>query len=379
MAHQDNFFTPEDVDRQIDEVSQFKKGERADAEALAYLRSYYRTDRFQEQETLNRMWNRIAPALPQKEQNRIIMQNQFMQDQLTPGSMAGQRPPQRPRRASFMQRLGLLAAAVFLVILIGGLAFTFYATRSNGNGTGKPGNGGKPTAQPTTAQATFQVTSVDMAVTPESINGLTCGTQLTVTYTATFHVAPNSPGGTVKFYYTVNNGRGSTPASVTFAPGQTVQTYNFTWSGALPTDHTYPEPGGVQVTSPNALTSKLVGPAGSCTAAAFQVTSIDMAVSPTSIAGLACGTNVTVTYTATIHVAPGSPGGTVQFYYTVNNGRGSTPASVTFAPGQTVQTYSFTWSGALPADHTYPEPGGIQVYSPNAITSRLVGPTGTCQ
>ena len=112
--------------------------------------------------------------------------------------------------------------------------------------------------------------------------------------------------------------------------------------------------------------------------ATFQVTKVDMAVGPASIQGLACGTSVAVTYTATIYVAPNSPGGTVQFSYTVNNGRGQTPASITFSPGQTVRTYSFTWSGTLPADHTYPGPGGIQVSSPNQLTSSLVAPTGRC-
>ena len=219
-----------------------------------------------------------------------------------------------------------------------------------------------------------------MAVSPTSIQGLACGTAAVVTYTATIHVPANSPGGTVQFNYTVNNGRGQTPASITFKPGETTKTYTFTWSGALPADHTYPEPGGIQVTSPNQLTSALVAPTGQCTAstAAFQVTQVDMAVSPTSIQGLACGTAVVVTYTATIHVAANSPGGTVQFSYTVNNGRGQTPASITFSPGQTVQTYTFTWSGALPADHTYPGPGGIQVTSPNQLTSALVAPTGKC-
>ena len=53
-------------------------------------------------------------------------------------------------------------------------------------------------------------------------------------------------------------------------------------------------------------------------------------------------------------------------------------ASITFSPGQTVRTYTFTWSGALPADHTYPGPGGVQVTSPNQLTSQLVAPTGTC-
>lgn len=110
----------------------------------------------------------------------------------------------------------------------------------------------------------------------------------------------------------------------------------------------------------------------------FKVTSIDMAVNPTTIAGLKCGTYITVTYTATFHVAPNSPGGTVQFMYTVNNGRGSTMASLVFAPGETTKTYTFTWSGNLPPDHTYPEPGGVMTSSPNQVTSQLVGPSGMC-
>ncbi len=103
-----------------------------------------------------------------------------------------------------------------------------------------------------------------------------------------------------------------------------------------------------------------------------------MTVSPASIQGLSCGTSVVVTYKATIHVAANSSGGIVQFSYTLNNGRGQTPASITFAPGETTKTYTFTWSGALPADHTYPGPGGIQVTSPNQLTSSLVTPTGMC-
>jgi hypothetical protein len=119
-------------------------------------------------------------------------------------------------------------------------------------------------------------------------------------------------------------------------------------------------------------------PAATGTLGALQVTSVTMAVTPTSLAGLACRTNVTETYTATIHVAPNGPGGTVQFNYTVNNGRGQSPASITLSPGETSKTYSFTWSGALPADHTAPGLGGIQVTSPNQLTSPLIGPTGQC-
>ena len=103
-----------------------------------------------------------------------------------------------------------------------------------------------------------------------------------------------------------------------------------------------------------------------------------MAVSPTSIAGMSCGANVTVTYTATFHAVSGSNGGTTQFNYTVNNGRGQATASINFAAGQTTRTYAFTWSGALPLDHTYPEPGGVMVTSPNAVNSQLIGPAGSC-
>jgi hypothetical protein len=103
-----------------------------------------------------------------------------------------------------------------------------------------------------------------------------------------------------------------------------------------------------------------------------------MAVSPSSMAGKTCGTYVTVTYTATFHLAANGPGGTIQFDYTVNNGRGDNPASLTVAQGQTTAMYQFAWAGYLPSDHTMPEGGGVVVRSPNSVTSGLVGPSGRC-
>jgi hypothetical protein len=374
VAEKDEFFLPEEVDRQIESVSQFKEGDRKDAEALAYLRGFYQADA--QQETLNRIWNRIAGATLFEQDTQESEKELTMQNPQTPyGTRAmGSSRWLHPRHSSLMHRLSILAAAVFLVALVGSMAFVFYAVRHNNGGATSP----NPPPTLSTARVPLQVTSVSMSVTPVSIAGLSCGTNLTVTYTAIFHVRPNSVGGTVQFEHTDNNGRGQTPASINFNPGETTKSYPFTWSGALPIDHTYPAPGGVQVTSPNQLTSPLVGPAGQCTPGKFQVTKIDMTVSPTSIQGLSCGTSIVVTYTATIHVAPNSSGGTVKFNYTVNNGRGQTPASINFAQGETTKTYMFTWSGALPADHTYPEPGGIQVTSPNQLTSSLVGPTGQC-
>ncbi len=260
MAEKDEFFLPEEVDRQIESVSQFKEGDRRDAEAMAYLRSFYQADAQQEQAALDRMWNRIAgsPLFEQKTQEsekELPMQNPHI-----PYSNIGRSSGSHPKRTALMRRLSLLAAAVFLLALVGSMALVFYAVRHNNGGTVSP----HPTATLSTAHVPLKVTSVDMSVTPTSIAGLTCGTNVTVTYTATFHVPSNSAGGTVQFEYTVNNGRGQTPASINFSPGQTVRTYTFTWSGALPADHTYPAPGGIQVTSPNQLTSQLVAPTGMC-------------------------------------------------------------------------------------------------------------------
>ncbi|HKV58185.1 MAG TPA: hypothetical protein VJO32_07880 [Ktedonobacteraceae bacterium] len=386
MTYQDEFFTPDEIDGQIKRVSQRKEGEQADAEAMAYLRSVYGANTHQEQEMLDRIWNRIARAtpplqnLPRESEKGNVIHMQIPQSR--PDNSASRR-----QRTSVAQRLGMLAAAVFLVILVGSMAIVFQSVRNNKGGSNPPTGSPPPakvtttptpTAKATTAPVSFEVTSVDMAVNPTSIAGMTCGTNLTVTYTATFHVASGSNGGTVQFQYSVNNGRGSKAGSLTFGPGETTKTYAFTWSGALPFDHTYPSQGGVVVTSPNAVNSPMLGPTGTCSSAAFNVTGVTMSVSPTSIAGMKCGTNLTVTYTATFHVAPNSSGGTVQFQYTINNGRGSNPASLAFDPGVTSRTYSFTWSGALPADHTYPAQGGVIVTSPNALAPVLIAPTGQC-
>jgi len=382
MTYQDEFFTPEEVDTQIERASQLKEGDRTDAEVIAYLRSFYQTDTRQQQEMLDRVWNRIARSTSSKQYEKENEKEIYMQDQQTQNNTMGRlrtQDPQRPRRNSLVQRLGTLAAAVLLVALVGSMAIVFYAVRHTNGGPASPHPTPTLSSTPKTAPVPLKVISVGMSVTPRSIAGIPCGTNVTVTYTALFHVTPKSAGGTVQFSYTVNDGRGQTPASLNFNPGETTKSYTFTWSGALPIDHTYPGLGGVQVTSPNQLTSPLVAPTGQCTpAATFHVTKIDMSVSPTSIQGLTCGTSVVVIYTATIHVAPNSQGGTVQFSYTVNNGRGQTMASLNFGPGETTKTYTFRWSGALPADHTYPGPGGIEVTSPNQLISPLVAPTGRC-
>src|SRR2546430_12956185 len=217
MTYQDEFFTPEEVDTQIERASQLKEGDRTDAEVIAYLRSFYRTDTRQQQEMLDRVWNRIAHATPSEQNEQEHEKEIYMQDQQTQNSSMGRlRPqgPQHPRRTSLVQRLGMLAAAVFLVALVGSMALGFYAARHSNGGTASPPPTPTLASTPKTAPTPLKVTSVVMSVTPQSIAGITCGTNLTVTYTALLHVTPKSVGGTVQFNYTVNNGRGQNMASL---------------------------------------------------------------------------------------------------------------------------------------------------------------------
>lgn len=264
------------------------------------------------------------------------------------------------------------------------LAFGLVACGNSG------GSGATPTATassiptsvptPTATPARFRVSDVDLTVSPDSIAGRLCGSSASFTYTATFHIPARTTGGTIQFSYTLNNGRSQTSAAVTVGVGETSKKFTFTSSGTLPPDHTYPGIARVMVTSPNTVYSPQVKPAGVCTeSSAFRVTSIEMAVSPQSLTGLRCGSYLTVTYTATFHVAPNSPGGVVQFDYSVNNGRSNQGSgSLTFAPGETMRTFTFTWAGNLPADHFYPEPGGVVSTSPNVVSSGTLGPTGQC-
>jgi hypothetical protein len=253
-------------------------------------------------------------------------------------------------------------------------------------GTGSTGTGSTVTAVATnssTSSVPLKVTGVDIHLSVPSVSTYTCGTNITENYTATFHFPANNSGGQVMFGYTTNNGRSNTPATLTIKAGQTSATYTFSWSGQTSEDNTVPGPGGVQVTTPNAYTSKLVAPSGTCTSAStasapFNVTSVGLSTSP-DMTAYRCGSPFTESYTATFHIAPGGPGGTIVFQYTMNNGRStSSNVSLSVAPGQTIATYTFKWSGTLPASHTDPGIGGVMVSAPNQLESPLVTPEGGC-
>jgi hypothetical protein len=146
-------------------------------------------------------------------------------------------------------------------------AWYFHEIQQHSPGTPESAKGSTPThaaTPPSSSSSPFRVTSIDMAVNPASIAGMACGQSITVTYTATFHVAANSPGGKIQFMYTTNNGRASTNGSVTAYAGQTTVVYTFTNTGVLYPDHTFPGIAEVITSSPNQVNSPQVKPTGQC-------------------------------------------------------------------------------------------------------------------
>ncbi len=131
MTGKDEFFLPEEVDRQIESVRQLKEGDYIDAQALAYLRSYYQTDAQQEQETLDRIWHRIAGATHLEQDTQESEQELPMQHPQTQygARILGSSRGSQQQRNSLMQWLGILAAAIFLLALVGSMAMVFYAVR----------------------------------------------------------------------------------------------------------------------------------------------------------------------------------------------------------------------------------------------------------
>ena len=129
-----------------------------------------------------------------------------------------------------------------------------------------------------------------------------------------------------------------------------------------------------QTTTPK----QTVGPAPTPTSAPLNVTSVDLSVTPATIAGSTCGSSARFTYTVVFHIPAHSAGGTIHFAYTLNNGRSQSTDAVPVAAGATSASYTFVSSGTLTADHTYPGVAIVMVSVPNQVNSPAVHPSGTC-
>ena len=116
------------------------------------------------------------------------------------------------------------------------------------------------------APQAMTVSSVELTVNPSSITGMTCGSTMTFTYTATFHVQDAKSSGTIQFLYTWNNGRASPSGSVSVPPnGPNTVTFAYTATGRVGGAYAFPGVAQVNVTGPNTAQSNQVIVPGTCT------------------------------------------------------------------------------------------------------------------
>jgi hypothetical protein len=114
-------------------------------------------------------------------------------------------------------------------------------------------------------ESPFAVLGVDLTVNPSSITGISCGSLMTLTYTATFHVQAGTAGGTIQFLYTWNNGRASPSGSITVPPnGPSTATFTYTATGQVGGAYAFPGVAQVSVTSPDRVQSPQIVVTGTC-------------------------------------------------------------------------------------------------------------------
>ena len=147
MTQQDDLFTPEEVDEQIDRLSQSLE-ERAlrqdDAPALHLMRDMRRLYQVGSQDdvhSLERAWGRIARqsryALREGDEHEpsigVVDQHERWRHRMQ------QNTPVSSRRQTAQRRIGMIAAVVFLAILVGSLIVVLNSAR-RGTTTGHSGN-----------------------------------------------------------------------------------------------------------------------------------------------------------------------------------------------------------------------------------------------
>jgi len=111
--------------------------------------------------------------------------------------------------------------------------------------------------------------------------------------------------------------------------------------------------------------------------ATLSVTAVTASVNPGSYQGT-CSPPVSLTFTGTIQVAPGSPGGTVSYLWLRSDNTESSTATVTFDPGDTVKTVTTAWQGPTsPGSATVWET--LEITSPTTVTSQQADAQFVCE
>ncbi len=179
MKRPDDHFSPDHVDEQIEQqawnFSSVPSQSGPTQDLLRALYALYEEEKNEDASTLDRAWSRLAEVDDWQQRNRF-QKNVRLREMKEPGSFAS-RQFERPVKRSLTQRLGILAAVAFLVLLLGGTVFLFTAM-TNGRNT-HTGSGGPSPVTPTigTQSPVTPTIGTQPPVTP------TIGTQSPVTPT----------------------------------------------------------------------------------------------------------------------------------------------------------------------------------------------------
>lgn len=127
-----------------------------------------------------------------------------------------------------------------------------------------------------------------------------------------------------------------------------------------------------------AVSSPAASPTSAQSSGPLHLTSIALGVNPSSFSGIPCGTTTNIVFTASISVAENG-GGTVS--YTWNLFNSTMPGSVTFTPGETNKTVSYTLSNyTVQLSSTSSVFGSLSANATgNTLSSSRNGPGGVCK
>jgi hypothetical protein len=270
--------------------------------------------------------------------------------------------------AYIIMKRQILSIFLLLLLLLGVIGCSSSPTH------GKAQNNPSPTAPPKPLKVISLVTSVN----PSSLSSIGCGSSTTITFSTLISIARGSAGGTVN--YTWNIGSSHIPGNATFGANDLTKTVTYTLKESNIQPGTAGSIIGSLSTNVNGttLSSSQASVSGICTfSGSFKVTSIAISVSPSSLSSLLCGSDITLTYTATVTITPNTNGGAVFLKWSFA-GPTSTLTFGPYAPGQTTKSVTTTFTGKINRFGSFPPYVSVSSTSPNVVTSGSVKPYGTC-
>lgn len=189
MPNDNEFFRPEEVDDQIDSLS-WKRGQSPEndpqaARTVSRLQQYYAKNSQKYAVPLEQAWKRIVEEQQhiqkkQQRKGRLISMQGYQGEQGDPQTM-NSRATSEPKKRSWAQRLGVLAAVLFVGLLVGGTVLVMHSVSQNTANTPNThqaltGSGGTPVPPPpnpiTGGKCTIDTTHPHARQSTTSVPGL---------------------------------------------------------------------------------------------------------------------------------------------------------------------------------------------------------------